>query len=107
MLSAPEGRVEVDSFATPALIPVVPRVFVPEVKVTVPVTKPPNCGVTVAVKVTVCLGLEGFGDETRVVVVPAWFTTWFRGVEVLVANEAFPLYTAVIDSVPAANFVVV
>jgi hypothetical protein len=40
-------------------------------------------------------------------VVFAGFTTWLSGVEVLEVKEAFPSYSAVIESVPAANFVVV
>ena len=35
------------------------------------------------------------------------FTTWLRGVEVLEENEVLPAYSAVMDSVPAASFVVV
>jgi hypothetical protein len=35
------------------------------------------------------------------------FTVWIKGVDVLWMNEGLPLYTAVIDSMPTANFVVV
>src|ERR1700683_2944674 len=36
----------------------------------------PNWPTRVAVKVTDCPEFEGFTDETSVVVVLAWFTTW-------------------------------
>jgi hypothetical protein len=43
-----------------------------------------------------------------VVVVPlALFTVWLSTLDVLVVNELLPLKTAVIGSVPTANFVVV
>jgi|ERR1022692_1564104 hypothetical protein len=42
---------------------------------TLPVTVPPSCAVTVAVNVTDCPKLEGFCEETNVVVVDARVTT--------------------------------
>jgi hypothetical protein len=46
-----------------------------EIKVRFPVTVPPNCGVTVAVKVTDCPNFDGFSEEASAVVVAALFTT--------------------------------
>jgi hypothetical protein len=48
------------------------RVFAPSWKVTIPVG-PGEPPVTVAVKITVCPGRDGFGDEVRFVAVAnAW-----------------------------------
>jgi hypothetical protein len=63
----------------------------PEVKVTTPPGVPPNCPVTVAVKVVDWLKLEGFGVEVTLVVVLALFTTWLSGDEVLVLKFESPL----------------
>ena len=48
-------------------------------------------GVTVAVKVTDSPEVDGFAEDTRVVVVGEGFTTWAIGGEVLVASVASPL----------------
>jgi hypothetical protein len=57
--------------------------------------------VTVAVKVTDWPYTEGLTPETTVVVVPALFTFWVRGEEVLVVKLASPRYTAVMVWLPA------
>ena len=49
----------------------VPIGFGPCLNVTVPVTSPPYCPVTVATKLTAWPGLDGFGDEVSAVVVVA------------------------------------
>ncbi len=72
-------------------------------KVTVPVGVPP-LDVTVAVKVTDCPKLDGFGNELTVVVDPARLTTCPPdNVPWLVVKLASPLYCAVIVCVPAAS----
>jgi predicted small secreted protein len=57
-----------------------PRVVDPLEKVTVPVAVPPYSSVTVAVKVTACPTVDGFGDDAKrseVVAVPTWTETAF------------------------------
>ena len=46
---------------------------------------------TVAVKVTNCPNVDGFGAELSVVVVDALVTSWFSDADVLVMNCASPL----------------
>ncbi len=76
-----------------------PRMVVPFcVNVTVPIGVPPNCGVTVAVNVTDCPIVEGFGDKSRVVVVVS-LTTWLKVGEVLGVKFVLPTYVAVMDLV--------
>jgi hypothetical protein len=41
------------------------------------------------------------------VVVVAWFTVWLKAAEVLFADDALPLYAAVIEYVPAPRVSVV
>jgi hypothetical protein len=70
--------------ACPSLSPTVLNTTVPFlVNVTEPVGVPPNCDVTLAVKVTDCPASDGLGDETREVAVLAGFTTSFKAGEVL------------------------
>ena len=107
MLCVPAGSVDVVNLAVREVMVTVPRVVVPSLRVTVPAGVPPNCGVTVAVNVTDCPVFEGFSDETSLVVVLAFLTPWLSVFEVLARNEVLPLYTAVIEFVPTANFVVV
>ena len=76
--------------ACPPLSLTLPMIAVPFLNVTVPVGVPLYCGTTVAVKVTHWPTLEGFTDETRVVVLVAWFTTWFRAGEELAAKFVSP-----------------
>ena len=60
-----------------------------------------------AVKVTVCPNIEGFGDEvSAAIVVGARFTTWLSTGEVLTEKLAFPPYTAVMGWVPTLRMVV-
>jgi hypothetical protein len=55
---------------------------VPSLSVTVPVGVPVVDDLTVAVKVTGCPNVDGFSDETTVVVVFALFTVCFTIAEV-------------------------
>jgi hypothetical protein len=65
-------------------------IVAPFLNVTVPVGVPLNCGTTVAEKVTDSPTVEGFTDETSMVVVVAWFTNWCSGGEVLPAKFVSP-----------------
>lgn len=58
---------------------------------------------TVAVNLTDLPKVEGFREETTVVVVVARFTVWLSVAEVLAAEEASPLQVAVIGRVPTGN----
>jgi hypothetical protein len=78
MVCAPELSFDVVNFATPPLSDEVPSAVVPSKKVTVPVTVPLNCGVTLAVKVTACPKFDGFCEEAKAVVVVALLTTCFK-----------------------------
>jgi len=64
----PTERVERTSLALPLPMVAVPRVVVLSLKVTVPVALK---GLTVAVRVTCCPALAGFGEAERLVVVAA------------------------------------
>ena len=75
--------------------------------VTVPVGAPVKFRVMVAVKVTACPLLEGFGEEASAVVVDAFFTVCAKALDVLAAKFADPLYTAFIEWAPAASAEVV
>src|SRR3989441_2175860 len=82
-----------------------PSTVAPSRKVPVPVGTP-AVEVTVALRVTACPVVEGFGVEVRVVVVAAAagaFTTWVTTAEVLAANVALPPYAAVSGWLPAAS----
>ena len=70
----------------------VSRVLRPSLKVTVPVGVPPPglFAVTVAVKVTDCPDTDGLAEELIDVVVPAFFTIWLNGLEVLPVKVASP-----------------
>ena len=70
----------------------VSRVLRPSLKVTVPVGVPPPglFAVTVAVKVTDCPDTDGLAEELIDVVVPAFFTIWLNGLEVLAVKVASP-----------------
>jgi hypothetical protein len=79
MVWLPPARVLVVMVA----VPVEPRGTLPSVappseKVTVPVgvPAPGEVTLTVAMKVTACPSNEVGLEEVRVVLVPAWFTTW-------------------------------
>jgi len=73
-------RVEMEKVATPADSVPVPRVAAPSMNVTVPVGVPPE-DVTVAVKVTNWLKVEGLASEANAVVVVD-FTTCEKIAEV-------------------------
>ncbi len=69
----------------------------PSLNVTVPVGTP-AAEVTVALRVTACPVVEGFGVEVRLVEVAAAagaFTIWVTTAEVLAAKVALPPYAAV------------
>jgi hypothetical protein len=74
--------------AVPDTSPIVAIGSVPSLKVTVPVAVD---GVTVAVKVTTWLKLDGFGDEASAVLLMIWLTVWATTDEVLVVSPASPL----------------
>jgi len=63
---------------------------------------PPDDGTTVAVKVTDCPKLDGFNEETKVVVVVV-MTTCFNAFDVLLPKLPSLLYCAVTLSVPAGR----
>ena len=66
-------------------------VFVPDLKITVPVGVPDVEGVTVAVKVTDWPAEDGLSDDINEVLVAAFVTTWDTGDDGLVASFASPL----------------
>ena len=66
-------------------------------------TVPPNCGVTLAVKVTDCPEFDGFSDEVRAVVVVALLTIWLTVFDALPTKIESPPYTAVTAVVPAGS----
>ena len=68
----------------------VPSVTVPFLNVTVPLTDPPDAGITVAVKVTDPPWVEGLRDDARAVVEAALFTVSFSAAEVLPASSPLP-----------------
>src|SRR5260370_894293 len=72
-------------------------------KVTLPVTVPPYCPVTVATKETVWPGFEGFGLELSAVVVPALLTDCDTAGDTLPAKIADPAYSAAMLWTPADN----
>ena len=67
-----------------------PIIVVPFLNVTVPLGVPLYCGTTLAVKVTGSPPAGGFRDETSMVVVVAWSTTWCSAGEVLAAKLVSP-----------------
>ena len=77
--------------------------------VTGPVGVPLNCGVTVAINVTLCPNSAGepagapAGVAVTVVVVLAWFTVWRQLPDVLVLKFTSLAYTAVIVCVPTLS----
>src|SRR5438552_16000124 len=101
----PAASVEMEIEALPLTSVAVPSTVAPSRNVTVPVGTP-VAEVTVALRVTACPVVEGFGVEVRVVVVAAAagaFTTWVTTAEVLAANVALPPYAAVSGWLPAAS----
>jgi predicted small secreted protein len=74
--------------------------------VTVPVGVPEG-EETVAVKVTDCAYVEGFGEEVIATALSVGITTWLRTEEALPEKLALPLYTAVMDLAPGVSVVVV
>lgn len=91
MLLCPGGNFEVVYLAVPDVSGTVARRVVPFRYLILPVgVPPPDCGDTVAVKVTDLPFTEGFKDDTSVVVVIALTTTWDKGADVLEAKLESP-----------------
>ena len=103
MLCVPAARLDVVKAATPPLSDGVPRTVVPSVNVTMPVGFVPDCGVTVAVKITGCPVLEGLRLEITAVLVPDLLTTCVNGDDVLIRKFVSPPYTAVIVCIPPVS----
>lgn len=90
MLCVPVDRVEMVKAATPPLSARFPSFVVPSMKFTLPTGVPVVVDFTVAVNVTVSPEVDGFADDTTLVVLPALLITWERTDEVLVENVALP-----------------
>ena len=108
----PGASVDDESVAMPAAIVTGPPICVaPSKNEMVPVSAPAVAEVEIAVKVTVCPAVDGFEDETTVVVVAAvpvaGFTTCDTTGEVLEAKGPPPKYCAVMGCVPCASVVIV
>ena len=103
IVSVPALNVEVLKEAAPLNRDTVPSVFVPFLKVTLPVGVPFE-ELTVAVKVTDCPNVEGFKLENSAVVVGTPFTVCTSTLEVLAKWVASPLYTPVMLCSPAFSF---
>lgn len=99
----PAPRVETESWPELFVRLTVPRSVVPSENETLPPAVPPKAGCTEAVKVTTCPTGAGLALEETVVVVVAGFTTSDNALDVLPARFEFPLYTAVIECVPASK----
>jgi hypothetical protein len=93
----------VDRLAEPFVSCTVPKILVPDLKVTDPVGTPDVLDVTVAVNVTDWPTVDGFSEEVKAVFVAAFPTTWEIAGDVLVALLASPLYTTVIVCVPTVR----
>jgi hypothetical protein len=107
MLREPLLRADVVYVAWPALNVPVPSAVFPSLNVTVPPGVPLDA-VTVAVNVTESPAIDGLRLEMTVVVVATnAFTVCVNGADVLVANVAFPAYTAVMLRDPVASVDVV
>ena len=78
---------DVENVACPELRLPVPSVAAPSLNVTVPVATE---GVTVAVKVTDWLSVDGFSEEVNEVELAACVTIWETTADVLVAVVASP-----------------
>jgi len=65
--------------------------------------KPPNCPVTVAVRVTICSKLEGFGDKVSTVVEVACVTVWLTAVAASRSSKGYELLAAECDGTVAAG----
>ena len=81
------------SEALPLTNVTVPSELAPSLNVTVPVGTPAagGTGLTVAVNVTACPVVEGFGVEVRLVLVFRRFTAWVTTGEVLPRKLGLPL----------------
>jgi hypothetical protein len=108
-LNTPAGRLLVVNVATPEELTVpLPNSVPPLKKFTVPNGVPVGAGVTVAVNVTGCPAVAGFGATTNVVVVTVWaLTCTITADEVEVANPALPEKTAVMLDGPSGRLLVV
>ena len=91
MECVPANSDAVENAAWPdALSVTTPIGLPPSVNVTVPVGVP-LIELTVTVKVSGCPNRDGLRFDARVVVVPKLFTTWFRGLDMLVLKLVLPL----------------
>ena len=77
-------------FARPPVSRTSPMIVALFLNVTIPVGVPLYCGTTVAVKVTDSPTVEGFTDETSMVVVVARFTNWCSAGDLLAAKFVSP-----------------
>jgi hypothetical protein len=89
-LVEPTASVDVVNVAFPPLSCPVPSTIFPAIKVTGPVGLTVG-DVMVAVKVTACPDVDGFGDEVSVAELVASVTTWFTTEDVLLRLFASPL----------------
>src|SRR5665213_2571501 len=80
-----------------ALTDCVPRVAVPSMNVTVPVTEPPKAGAIFALNVTVCPNWDGLGELVRPVLDDAMLIVCAFAADVLCKSVALPEYTALIE----------
>src|SRR5713226_5708209 len=103
MVGVPAVRVELLKDATPLTRATVASVFMPFLKVTLPVGVPLE-ELTVAVNVTESPKFDGFKLETSAVEVGTPFTVCTSTAEVLAAWVASPLYTPVMLCGPAVSF---
>ena len=99
----PAPRVETESWPELFVRLMVPRSVAPSENETLPLAVPPKAGCTDTVKVTTCPTDAGLALEEMLVAVVAAFTTSDSALDVLPARFEFPLYTAVMECVPAAR----
>src|ERR1700676_2947900 len=103
MLRVPAARADVDRLAELPVSATVPNASAPDLNVTVPVAPV----VTVAVNVTICPKLDGFGLEATVVLLALLpVTCCVKTAETLEASKVSPAYAAVMLWVPAVNLAV-
>jgi hypothetical protein len=79
----PAASVAVDIEAVPELKLAVPNVIAESRKVTVPVAVPVNCGVIVAVNVTVWPKIDGFNELATVLALVALFNVCVMAADAL------------------------
>ena len=102
----PVESVAVDIDADPELKLAVPKVVAESRNVTVPVAVPVNCGVTVAVKVTVWPKIDGFNELVTALALVALFIVCVIAAEALLLMLLSPPYETVIVWLPAESVAV-